>query len=739
MGDGVEGFSFPNTTFLYPDTVPGASSVVVNGTANEVFSSPFGVEYQFLLNGDSGTPFDLLGDGPTPNDVDDMDNGPNGLLNYPVLGGTTPSSDGENWIIPFEIDVDQPGLYAIRIFALRQIGNSEFGEYVSVFGEGFFELETLTIGGADFSDTLEVPMSLLAPDEQIAFQLTRLREVVNAADRRTSSELSPPFSFLQEADFDRDGDVDGNDFLLWQQGVSNRDPTLGDANGDGLVNGEDLVIWSEQYNGPSIADFTGDGDVDGEDLTAWTQSFGVDGGADADGDGDSDGFDFLLLQREIGIQQNDTSWTETFALFVSPEAAVIFVTSTADGDDGNYGLGELSLREAVRIANDLPTPVNIILPTGRYTLDQVGSESNDGSYNDLDINGDITISGDGPGLSIIDSSGLSIASNQLYNRAFHVDGVGNSLVLDGVTVTGGDSGAALSGTAVLVQDQASLEIIDSAIVNNSGAGDGVAIRSQGADVVVRRSVFTNNTSTAQDAALFATKLTSYGGSVTIGQSIFALNQADSGTVTPNVWVANGVARISEGYNLYDEESGNFFNQVAQSTDYLGTTGYIVTTIEDTFDHANNNESLSVREAIDLANNDSGASKVCLPAWHFELTRDRGTNATDTDVSYGDLDITDSLVVRGISSASGAATNIAWRSGVTDAIFDLLGDFTGDGIASPDDGDVDGGDFFIWQQQNGSTGGIFSADADDDGDVDNDDLDIWSQYHGNTLDLFDIAV
>jgi hypothetical protein len=58
-----------------------------------------------------------------------------------------------------------------------------------------------------------------------------------------------------DADFDNDGDVDGQDFLVWQRGVGagpgagNGD---GDANGDGTVNGADLVIWRGDF-GPGAA------------------------------------------------------------------------------------------------------------------------------------------------------------------------------------------------------------------------------------------------------------------------------------------------------------------------------------------------------------------------------------------------------------------------------------------------------------------------------------------------------
>jgi hypothetical protein len=48
------------------------------------------------------------------------------------------------------------------------------------------------------------------------------------------------------------------------------------------------------------ADFNQDGDVDGEDLAQWRLSFGADDLADADGDDDTDGEDFLIWQRQLG-------------------------------------------------------------------------------------------------------------------------------------------------------------------------------------------------------------------------------------------------------------------------------------------------------------------------------------------------------------------------------------------------------------------------------------------------------
>jgi len=86
--------------------------------------------------------------------------------------------------------------------------------------------------------------------------------------------------------------------------------------------GNDVAL----FTAPSFtADFDGDGDVDGDDLAnRWTPSLGVDDGADADGDGDSDGFDFLAWQRQFGSGQQAAAVPE-------PQPSVLWATLTLLG------------------------------------------------------------------------------------------------------------------------------------------------------------------------------------------------------------------------------------------------------------------------------------------------------------------------------------------------------------------------------------------------------------------------
>ena len=56
------------------------------------------------------------------------------------------------------------------------------------------------------------------------------------------------------ADFDEDGDVDGDDLLRWQTnyGMTGADHMDGDADGDDDVDGRDFLTWQRQYTGPGV-------------------------------------------------------------------------------------------------------------------------------------------------------------------------------------------------------------------------------------------------------------------------------------------------------------------------------------------------------------------------------------------------------------------------------------------------------------------------------------------------------
>lgn len=81
------------------------------------------------------------------------------------------------------------------------------------------------------------------------------------------------------------------------------------------------------YTFPELdpADFDEDGDVDGEDLVDWQRNYGPFIGADADLDGDSDGHDFLLWQKALppagglqasGVPEPSSMWMVSSGLLL---------------------------------------------------------------------------------------------------------------------------------------------------------------------------------------------------------------------------------------------------------------------------------------------------------------------------------------------------------------------------------------------------------------------------------------
>ncbi len=83
-------------------------------------------------------------------------------------------------------------------------------------------------------------------------------------------------------------------------------PSIGPGLGwDVIYTDEELIL--QVIEAFLQADFDRDGDVDGEDFLAWQASFGVDDGGDADLDGDTDGEDFLVWQRQFGTGSGSAS------------------------------------------------------------------------------------------------------------------------------------------------------------------------------------------------------------------------------------------------------------------------------------------------------------------------------------------------------------------------------------------------------------------------------------------------
>ena len=134
---------------------------------------------------------------------------------------------------------------------LPDIGDGTYDLYMWN-GSEFFLQQVLIAGeeydfeapGAERFRILGIEESAgLDPNDPLAFVAGFTFTSTNAA----SMTMSP---IVPDADFNQDGDIDGNDFLAWQRNTgltSGASLAQGDANANGVVDDVDLTIWQAQF------------------------------------------------------------------------------------------------------------------------------------------------------------------------------------------------------------------------------------------------------------------------------------------------------------------------------------------------------------------------------------------------------------------------------------------------------------------------------------------------------------
>ena len=169
-------------------------------------------------------------------------------------------------------------------------------------------------------------------------------------------------------------------------------------------------------------------------------------------------------------------------LGVAPaQAATLTVTSKADAAS-NACDDDCTLRDAIAQAADGDRIVFASTVTGsiRLTAGQLG------------VDDSIRIDGPGAGtLSILGADNGNETLDPEDSRIVQVTGVGNEVVLAGLTLSEGGGGGG-GGGAIRVAQENQLRLVDSTVTGNLSARDGGGIEAYGADLELIRSTVSGN-------------------------------------------------------------------------------------------------------------------------------------------------------------------------------------------------------------------------------------------------------
>ncbi|WP_198000832.1 choice-of-anchor Q domain-containing protein [Gimesia fumaroli] len=261
------------------------------------------------------------------------------------------------------------------------------------------------------------------------------------------------------------------------------------------------------------------------------------------------------------------------------ESLHLLVDSATDTDDGDYSVGNLSLREAIKLSNESAT-------TDTITFDASLFDQTLMLFNELVITDDVTIIGHGAEHLTLSGDGT--------RRLFRIDDgdeeTSISVELSGFTLTNGFANYTSGGA---IHSLETLSISDVVFADNQasvfsgsihGGSYGGAIYSAG-DLTVTNSTFIRNSADWSGGAIYSTEgllsitgcdftenQTSYSGGailvqdgdLTVSSSTFTENSSD--TLGGGIYITQGVLTVSESVFTENSSSagGAIYHQISST-------------------------------------------------------------------------------------------------------------------------------------------------------------------------------
>ncbi len=247
--------------------------------------------------------------------------------------------------------------------------------------------------------------------------------------------------------------------------------------------------------------------------------------------------------RVTGTVDNVQTYKLNVGLTNVTPSGVYLVDTLIDESDGNYLPGDLSLREAIQLANSTAGAEQINFAAGlngtiNLTIDQ------------LLINDDVQING--PGASQITVSGGSAF------RVFDLQSNRN-VTITGLTISGGRTSASVQGGAG-IRSTGTLNLVNSVLQNNTtvGAGsNGGGLLQVGGSLQIQNSSILTNSTTGSGS--HGGGIYSVGGSVTIVNSTI-----DGNSISTASGVGAGLVVTGAGLTVTDSTVSNNSNSGAGS-------------------------------------------------------------------------------------------------------------------------------------------------------------------------------
>ncbi len=498
-------------------------------------------------------------------------------------------------------------------------------------------------------------------------------------------------------------------------------------------------------------DYNRNGTVDAADYTVWADTQGSTTDLRADG-----------IRNGVIDTADWDFWKSQFGDF---PLSYLEVSTLVDESDGNYAAGDLSLREALLLADGTSGPdVIVFAPSlfsaGAATITLAYDGPDGGTVPDhLTVNGYVTV--DGPGASLLSISGGGVTrvahvtsgavaafhdvtvvsgGGVTHGGGFYVDG---NLTLQGAVVK--NSAASSMGGGVYVSSIGALSMAESTVDANSAQFGGGIFGHFGAGqkLTILSSTISNNTATSGGTGGGLNFFSVAGAGTAIGKIV-------NSTVSGNTAPASGGVRVR-----YASAQLTIINSsIAANTASLDTAGvHLVNTPSVTLHNtivadnkmtsgANSNVTGTFQSgsSCNLVG-PAGGSGGLVNGTNGNKVLTAGQNSGLSPLAdFGGPTKTHTLLVGSpaIDSGSNAQaldafgnpltvdqrgrTRIVYNVDIGAVEREILGDYNGDGS-------VDAADYTVWRNDEGSTTRLV-ADGDGSGKVDANDYEVWKNHYGN---------